>query len=309
MGSMILNGVLIHGDLTKNSRGGTELLAQRLIDYIPDGCFKNTQIHLSRKSEQIPGRKQILWCHDLAEDPAAKLALEANWDEIVFVSHWQREQYAKLHGGYFGTVLENRITPFSEMSSNPNDNTINLIYTSTPHRGLELLTPVFEKLASTRPNLRLTVYSSFDLYGWESKDAKYSDLFQRLKNHPQITYSKSISNYDLRAELLKQDIFVLPSIWKETSCLCLIEAMCAGLKCIHSSLGALPETSCGSTVMYDYYENSYTHTTELYVQLEQAVDSHTHTDFETVSFLNKRFDFSDINYLTKWIDVLTVNNN
>lgn len=307
MGSMILDGILMHDDLTKNSRGGTELLAQRLLDCIPNGCFKNTQIHLSRKSEQISGHKQILWCHDLAEDPEAKLALEADWDEIVFVSHWQREQYSKLYCGYFGTVLENRIIPFSEMSNNPND-TINLIYTSTPHRGLELLYPAFEQLAETRPNLWLTVYSSFDLYGWEARDGKYSDLFSKLKNHPRCTYSKSIPNNDLRTELLKHDIFVLPSIWKETSCLCLIEAMCAGLKCVHSSLAALPETSCGSTVMYDYYENNDIHVNELYIQLEQMVDSHTHSDFESVVTLNKRFDFTDPIYLKKWIDVLTVNN-
>ena len=43
-----------------------------------------------------------------------------------------------------------------------------------------------------------------------------------------------------------------PNTFKETSCLCLIEAMSAGCVCVHSSLGALPDTSNGLTCMYEY---------------------------------------------------------
>ena len=54
-------------------------------------------------------------------------------------------------------------------------------------------------------------------------------------------------------------ILAYPSIWQETSCLQLIEAMSAGLLCVHPNLGALPDTSGGVTWMYHWDQNPTIH--------------------------------------------------
>ena len=54
-------------------------------------------------------------------------------------------------------------------------------------------------------------------------------------------------------------IFAYPSIWPETSCIALIEAMSAGLLCVHSAYAALPETSANWTMMYPISEDHQQH--------------------------------------------------
>jgi glycosyltransferase involved in cell wall biosynthesis len=126
-----------------------------------------------------------------------------------------------------------------------------LVYTSTPQRGLAILVPVFEHLAETNPDIHLHVYSSFKIYGWEEADKQFEELYETIRNHPQMTYHGFTPNEQLREELNKYHIFAYPSIWTETSCIAMLEAMSAGLVCVHSNLGALPETSGGLNVMYN----------------------------------------------------------
>ena len=89
----------------------------------------------------------------------------------------------------------------------------------------------------------------------EDLDSYYQQLFTKIKNHPNMTYHSSVPNKVIRESLQNSHIFVYPSTYQETSCLCLIEAMSAGCICIHSSLGALPETSNNLTNMYPYSSN------------------------------------------------------
>jgi glycosyltransferase involved in cell wall biosynthesis len=56
----------------------------------------------------------------------------------------------------------------------------------------------------------------------------------------------------LKEYLNKAHIFAYPSIWPETSCRAMLEAMSAGLVCVHPNLGALPETSGALNVMYQF---------------------------------------------------------
>jgi UDP-glucose:(glucosyl)LPS alpha-1,2-glucosyltransferase len=115
------------------------------------------------------------------------------------------------------------------------------------------------------------VYSSFDLYSWPERDKPYIGLFDKLRGHKAINYNKSVSNEVIREELKKNHILAYPSTWQETSCLVLMEAMSAGLLCVHSSLAALPETSMNLTMMYDYHEDPQKHAEIFYAQLRAAI--------------------------------------
>lgn len=270
---------MIKNELSCKSKGGTELMQERIYGGgISRSLLENTEIHFSRVRDVDSAKNQILTLHDLPEDPESSRLSDPmyrkKFDKFVFVSSWQMEQYNNVRGVPYSdsVVIKNSIEPIDTTTKTVDDEKIRLIYTPTPHRGLEILVPVFLKLAETDPNITLDVYSSFKLYGWEQRDQQYEELFEICRQHPQINYYGSVSNDELRAALLNADIFAYPSIWKETSCLCLIEAMSAGLLCIHPNLAALPETSMGLTWMYQWSEDKNQHANHFYQVLAQGIN-------------------------------------
>lgn len=265
-------------ELNKNAVGGTELMMKGLYDRMEPELLEKVQIIPSRVRELNPDKAKILWLHDLPGDPESQHLKDGGWkkfDILVFVSHWQQQMYNLYLGVPYsaGIVLQNAIEPIPwEKVMWRKGEKLKLIYTPTPHRGLALLYPVFEKLAEEYDFLELDVYSSFALYGWQERDKEFEPLFDKLRNHPNINYHGSQSNDVVRKALQKAHIFAYPSIWQETSCLCLIEAMSAGCISIHSSLGALPETSMGISTMYNFTEDNQIHASRLHNWLKAGID-------------------------------------
>lgn len=296
-------------ELNKNAKGGTELMADRLYEYVDHKLLDEFQIVQSRVRELDPKKKKIYWVHDLHADPEVQHLKDGGWnnfDMIVFVSHWQQQMYNAYLGVPFsvGRVLQNAIKPIEEHKK-PNDK-IRLIYYSTPHRGLELLYPAFDELCKRYDDVELTVYSSFGLYGWPQRDEPYKNLFKALEDHPKIRYSGAVSNKHIRNELKNHHIFAYPSIWQETSCLCLIEALSAGLECVHSSLAALPETSMGLTRMYQYTEDKQHHLNMFYQALLQSIEVQRQIkpDFQVQKLLtNHRYNWET--RAKEWTNLLT----
>ena len=255
-------------------RGGTELMAGS-INTLPVDLLSYFQIVHSRIPEELDQtKKKILVLHDLVGDPMYDQLRDGGWkmfDKLVFVSYWQKQQFQDYLGipSSASVVLKNAITPIEDHVK-PDDK-VRLIYFSTPHRGLDLLYSVYKPLAKEFSNIELNVYSSFDLYSWPERDKPYIGLFDKLRGHKAINYNKSVSNEVIREELKKNHILAYPSTWQETSCLVLMEAMSAGLLCVHSSLAALPETAMNLTMMYEYHEDPQKHAEIFYSQLRAAI--------------------------------------
>lgn len=300
----IIDGELRYTDLTKNSSGGTELMARRIHASVDPDLLKRVNIIFSRVDgvEYDESKPTILAVHDLAQDPQVGHLANDGWKrftKIVFVSHQQQQMYRLIRGVPYshGVVLKNAIEPIQEHTK-PDDK-IRLAYYSTPHRGLHLAYIAFKEMKKYfGDNIEFNVWSSFGLYGWEERDEQFTDLFKALQDEEGINYHKAISNEDLRTELEKQHVFVLPSIWEETSCLALIEAMSAGMLCVHSSLGALPETSMGITSMYDYTEDQQDHLNRLYRKLMASAMMMTNIDKNDslVAHLNMQKTMADSVY-------------
>ena len=265
-------------ELDRNSMGGTELMKYGLYDRLPSQLLEQFQIIPSRVRELSKTKKKIYWVHDLAQDPEMAHLKDGGWekfDAIVCVSHWQRQQIQNFLGVPASklTVLQNAIDPI-EIDSKPDPKDgINIIYHTTPHRGLELLVPVMDWVEEMLPdiNWHLDVYSSFEIYGWKERDKEYEGLFEKIKNHPKMTYHGFKPNEEVKEALKKAHIFALPSIWPETSCIALIEAMSAGCICVHSSLAALPETSSNWTLQYDFTEDMNEHASRHALTLADAL--------------------------------------
>ena len=128
-----------------------------------------------------------------------------------------------------------------------------------PHRGLQILVPVFYSLAETHPNIELHLYSSFKIYGWDERDKAFEKVFAAAAAHPRIFNHGMVSNDEIREILPTMDIYAYPSIWMECCSLALIEALAAGCHVVTPNYASLPETTLGYAHMYDFAENIDVH--------------------------------------------------
>lgn len=273
----IVDGKLVKDEMTKNARGGTELLADRVLQVVEPELLEKVQIIFSRPQKLLDGYAKVLYLHDLPEDPAIAQFGNPEFlkqiDRIVFVSFHQHMRFMYHFGSVMAdkaVVIKNAIVPIPDHTK-PSDK-LRFIYHTTPHRGLNVLFPVFRQLAKDFPGmLELKVFSSFDIYGWGERDKQYETVIKACQDHKDVVYSKSVPNDVVREELQKAHLFAFPSIWEETSCLALIEAMSANLHCVHSSYGALPETAYGTNVVYPFSPEADVQGNLLYSYLHNSI--------------------------------------
>ena len=279
----------------------------RLINTVDADLLKNAAIHLARVRQTYDDVPNVFWAHDLSEDSENRILENEGWKQFkvfVFVSCWQRDAYINRFGIPYAMcrVIENAIEPASAPLEK-NDEQIRLIYHTTPHRGLELLYPVFDALSKNdllKGRLHLDVFSSFAVYGWNSRDKQYSSLFESLDKHPNITYHGAQPNSIVRDYLSRAHYFPYPCIWKETSCIALIEAIEHGVVAIHPNLAALPETAGQNTYMYDYTENPSEHANRFY----RTVLSVLIHDLRTHKAINSNPKHNINAFTNKWTTLL-----
>lgn len=301
----ILDGVIYRNDMNKNAMGGSELITQGLVDQVSPEALSGVQIIVSRLRDTLDNSKhRIYHCHDLPQDPESKHLANGGWQKfhkLVFVSHWQRQAYIN----YFGipwhktTVMRNAIKPI-EVDLNKKlakKDVINIVYHTTPHRGLELLVPAFQALREKFPNINLHVYSSFKIYGWGERDEHFKKLFEEIEKPENGMYLYDpLSNEDMKKRLVNMDIFAYPSVWMETSCLSLIESMSAGCMCVHSDYGALHETASNWTYMYDFDERPQHHVQSFVDMLDNCITLYQEMPEGLVNRIKSQKSFADIYY-------------
>lgn len=310
--SCIYKGTVVDTDLSSNARGGTEMMRERLLQHVPAELLQDYAIHFSRPREIYSDVKNIFYAHDLATDTENAILQGDGWkqfEKFVFVSYWQRDQYIMMHGIPHSkcTVIENAIETEYSAADKPTD-TIRFIYHTTPHRGLELLYPIFDALSKEFNNIHLDVFSSFEIYGWKQRDKVYLDLFSKLDNHPNITYHGTQSNNTVLAALKNSHIFLYPCIWQETSCIAMIEAIRSGCLVIHPTLAALPETASTATIMYDYNEDPSIHANIAYRSARTILNIQKNDSTFINNFTNNVAAElprnSIIGFKSKWINLL-----
>ena len=276
-------------------------MQERLYSTLPKDLLDQFQIIPSRVRDLDPDKKKILWLHDLPFDKESEHLKEIEsrkrFAKIVCVSDYQMNLYNLVTNVPYAeaTVIKNAIYPI-ELKNKSSDGTIRLIYHTTPHRGLEILVPVFEELANKHQDIHLDVYSSFSIYGWSSQDAPFQKLFDRCKNHPQITYHGAVPNEEVREALKKSHIYAYPSIWPETSCLSVIEAMSAMNLVVCPNYAALPETCANFAMMYPWNENKNAHAVQFAHTLEHAINTIRNTQGQPDAYLEFQKNYFDYFY-------------
>ena len=233
----------------KDSFGGSENQFRLLLKHLPDESFKDINLILNSTNYDLLEKDKInvLWMHHFVNQKEAKnlaskdFVNKLNW--IVYNSNWNLDQHTK----YFqvpknkSVVIRNAIEKISFVEK-PSDK-INLIYHTTPWRGLKILLKVFKNL--NLENVELNVFSSTIIYGKKFDEVlgkNYEELFNECKNTKNVNYFGFFKNEEIIQQLKKMHIFAHPSIWPETSCIAAIEAMAAGCEVVTTDLGALSET-------------------------------------------------------------------
>ncbi len=233
----------------KESFGGSESQFRLLLKHLPDESFKNINLILNNTNHDLIEKDKInvLWMHHFVNQKEARNLASKDFvnklDWIVYNSSWNQEQHIK----YFkipkskSVVIRNAIEKINFLEK-PKDK-INLIYHTTPWRGLQILLKIFKDL--NFDNVELNICSSTIIYGKKFNDLMgntYENLFNECKNTKNVNFFGFQENKKVIEKLKKMHIFAYPSIWPETSCIAAIEAMAASCEIVTTNLGALNET-------------------------------------------------------------------
>jgi UDP-glucose:(glucosyl)LPS alpha-1,2-glucosyltransferase len=298
------------GSLAENSLGGTELVTMELFRRLPDEYKEKFQFVISRVNKLDENKPKLYWLHDLALDPAHSFLTKQSginlFEKLIFVSHWQMQQFNTLIKIPYSksVVLKNAIDPI-EKHQKRHDGKLNLIYASTPQRGLDVLLYALDMLE--RDDWHLDVYSSFKLYGWEANDEPFKPLFEKIKEHPNMTYHGTQPYETVREAYKNAHILAYPSTWQETSCRVAMEAMTAGCAVVVPNWGALPETCGEFAYMYQFSEDRIEHAIQFADTLENVMDDYGSEVMK--KNLDLQVEYSHNNYcwdkrIGQWTDFL-----
>ena len=84
-------------------------------------------------------------------------------------------------------------------------------------------------------------------------------------------YKRQQPNEVVRDALKRAHIFAYPNIWPETSCIAALEAMSAGCEIVCPNFEALPETTAGFAVEYNWTEDMDDHLNLFVPHLEHSI--------------------------------------
>jgi glycosyltransferase involved in cell wall biosynthesis/SAM-dependent methyltransferase len=218
------------------------------------------------------------WLHDLALRSQEAAALSGLWqvDRVLTVSEWHRRQvletwqldlprdglkaaYAPSSAAEWVTALPNGVDmdvfdrPMHEvaytakrlMPSRRSDD-FSVLWCSRPERGLANLLDIAESLAESAPRVR------FHLCGYGTELGPnhplmplYAELQRRVKQAPNVVELGCLGKADLADVMRSCDAWLYPTTFEETSCITAMEAQAAGMYCVTTDAGALPETLAG----------------------------------------------------------------
>ena len=256
--------------INNESLGGSENQLRLLLKHLPDESFKDINLILNNTNHDLIEKNKInvLWMQHFVNQEEVKNLGSKDYvnklDYIVFNSNWNFEkfQYQFKIPESKSLVIKNAIEKI-DFHEKPKDK-INLVYHTTPWRGLVHLLKVFKRL--NLQNTELNICSSTIIYGKKFDSIlgkKYENIFEECKNTKNVNYLGFVENNKIIELLKNMHIYSFPSIWPETSCISAIEAMAAGCEIVTSNLGALYETCApfatfvGFDSNFDNFEKKY----------------------------------------------------
>jgi glycosyltransferase involved in cell wall biosynthesis len=297
-------------EFSKPAMGGTEIIKYELKERLPQELLGKFQIICDRITTLDSNKIRLFWVHNTADQVDTRHLANRGWEKfhkIIFISHYQKEDYQRTYGipPSHCVVIPHGITPVQVQEKSKD---LQLIYCSTPHRGLSLLLDVFEEIVDDY-DISLRVHSSYSIYGWNEKQQEFekSSLYVRMNQHPRIQDLGFTKHDELLKSFSQSHIFAYPCVYKETFCLSLLEALSSKCLAVHPDYSCLPETASNWSLMYSYHENPIEHKKVFKDTLIRAIENYS--SYET--HLNKQKEYIDSFYdwnviIPKWISFLEI---
>jgi len=288
-------------------KGGTEIQKEQLVEQLDkhelEGINLITSIcHPSLlKQDEI----NIIWQQLSYDQPNVQLMADRRFvDQIpffVYNSHWCFNQFREKFKipEYKSFVIKNAVHPFKDVKPYQKGNKIKLIYTSTPWRGLSILLLALQYLNKQRDDFECDIYSSTSIYGKafeeQTKD-QFEPLFEKCRNTKNVNYQGYATNDEVRQALIQADILAYPSIFEETSCIAVIEAMMARCKVVTTNYGALTETGTDFADMIEFEPNFQMLAQRFAVKLNAVMNQYQKGELEDdldlqVQYYNKHYSW------------------
>ena len=250
----------------QSPKGGTELQLGFLHQYVDKNLLNQVQICTSvpGKVPLDPTKLNILWQKNSYDQPNIHpwfmdKSNHRKYAWYVFNSHWNYEKFRMMCGipTEKCIVIKNGVEKIQQSKPYEKGQPIKIIHQNTPWRGLSVLLGAMQLVKN--PLITLDVYSSCEVYGkdfMEKNDHNYKALYEQAESLPNVNYIGYKPNEYIRENIKNYNMYVYPSIFEETSCISLLEAMSAGLYSIVTDYGALFETGA-EFPMYIPYDNNY----------------------------------------------------
>jgi len=196
----------------------------------------------------------------------------SDWQELSFINHFKLSNIKTF-------VIGNGITPnFINQFKNFEDFKIKKektigVYASAPYRGLEVL---YESSFFFKEKIIIDIFSSMKTYSIEDRE-DFLNLFNKIKNNDNFNYFGSVDKKTLSKHFSYASFLTYPSIFAETFCITLQDALAVGIEPIITDLGALKETSQGYGQLISLDNNNF-------------IKNYAELINETIKNKNKNFD-------------------
>lgn len=138
----------------------------------------------------------------------------------------------------------------------------NLIWSSSPDRGLDNLLEILPSIQEKVPHLTLDVYYGF--HNWRASAIqannsealkKIDELLLKIEGNKAVTLKGRVSQPELRKAWSKAHLWLYPTMFTETYCITALEAQASCTPIVCTGIAALPETvgDAGAIVYHDPY--------------------------------------------------------
>lgn len=196
-------------------------------------------------------RACILWCHDLNYGPLDR-QVATEWDKVLGVSQWHADYLSRQYG-IEADYVPNGVN-LDRFAPNQRREPMQVVYASSPDRGLERLLRLWPDIVKAEPGAQLKI-----AYGWQTFDKMAEQRPQMLpfKEHILRLIQQTPNVEDLGR--LPQDrlaqlwstsyAWAYPTDFLEVSCITAMEALAGGAVPVTSAAGAMVETIGGAGVV------------------------------------------------------------
>lgn len=216
-------------------------------DFKCDILINYRKVHALPRNIQY--KKLIFYSQDTIDTPAFSqfdssiVEYMKMFDKIIVLSEFHKNN---LNGvlnlpdfiySIVGNATEEQDISNEEKLSNFENN--DFIYASTPFRGLVVLMKMWPIIKQRIPNAKLHVYSSMKIYGSETHDLMFENMYKSLSKMDGVIYYGSRPQKEIFSMMKKCKLMLYPNVYPETYCNVVMESRACKTPIITSAYGNL----------------------------------------------------------------------